>query len=155
MACYQKGCNAVAKMKAGTPMALALIVVASLAATSCAGDKPSGSGVATPPEATAQASTTATQQPRNDRIVGYWTSSTGQEVTLAYWRGAPSFWIQVYPSPGRADRRLDLYANWISDDEFWFEDSDGHRVTGRVDPSDQTIDLTNSKGLGKTWTRNR
>ena len=63
-------------------MALALIVVASLAATSCAGDKPSGSGVATPPEATAQASTTATQQPRMTALLATGPRRAGSNTGL-------------------------------------------------------------------------
>ena len=136
-------------------LVLTLLCMASLASTSCAAERDERSPIASVSEAHPQHSSAGTSQRRNDRVVGYWTSSTGDAVILAYSGNAETFWIQVYPNPDRSDPRLDYTANWMSDDEFWFVDSSGRRMSGRVAPSGQTIALTDTTGLRTRWTRNR
>lgn len=96
-----------------------------------------------------------TGQLRSDRVVGFWTSSTGVDITLAYSGQPATLWIQVYPNPGRAEPRLDHIAHWLSDDQFVYADASGSRVTGRVESSGRTIHLSGTDGWRVTWTRNR
>ena len=136
-------------------LVLTLLCMASLGSASCTVERDERLPIASVSEAHPQHSSAETSQRRNDRVVGYWTSSTGDAVILAYSGNAETFWIQVYPNPDRSDPRLDYTANWMSDDEFWFVDSSGRRMSGRVAPSGQIIALTDSTGLRTRWTRNR
>ena len=134
-------------------LVLTLLCMTVVSSTSCTRDQPSPISSALASKANTPTSSSSTGQRRSDRVVGYWTSSNGDAVILAYSGSAPTFWIQVYPKPKRSDPRHDYTANWMSDDEFWFLDSSGRRVSGRVETSDKTIVVTDSAGLQTTWTR--
>ena len=96
-----------------------------------------------------------TGQKRSDRVVGYWMSSTGVAVTLAYTGNADSLWVQVFPKPGRSNPRVDYTARWTSENQFVYMESSGSRISGKVEPSGQTILLTGTNGWSATWTRTR
>ena len=96
-----------------------------------------------------------TKQKRNDRVVGFWMSTTGVAVTLAYSGNASSFWIQVFPNTGRSNPRVDYTARWTSENQFFYVDLSGSKISGRVEPSEQIIHLSSDKGWHATWTRKR
>ena len=96
-----------------------------------------------------------TQQQRSDRVVGFWTSSSGADITLAYTGQPGSLWIQVYPRPGRVDPRLDYTAQWLGSDRFIYTDRSGARVEGRVSASGAIIELKGADGWTATWRRKR
>lgn len=96
-----------------------------------------------------------TQQQRSDRVVGYWTSSSGADITLAYSGQPESLWIQVFPRPGRVDPRLDYTAQWSGRDRFTYTDRSGARVEGRVSESGAIIELKGADGWTATWRRKR
>ena len=96
-----------------------------------------------------------TQKQRNDRVVGYWSSSSGADINLAYTGKQESLWIQVYPKQGRADPRVDYTATWSSDDRFAYTDLSGSRVEARVSASGNIIKLKGADGWSGTWRRKR
>ena len=96
-----------------------------------------------------------TRQQRSDRVVGYWTSSSGADITLAYSGQPESLWIQVFPRPGRVDPRLDYTAQWSGRDRFTYTDRSGARVEGRVSESGTIIELKGADGWTATWRRKR
>ena len=102
-----------------------------------------------------QASVAQTQQQRSDRVVGFWTSSSGADITLAYTGQPGSLWIQVYPRPGRVDPRLDYTAQWLGSDRFTYTDRSGARVEGRISASGAIIELKGADGWRATWRRKR
>lgn len=94
-----------------------------------------------------------TGQPRSDRVVGLWRSSSGADLTLAYTGRPTSLWIQVYPSPGRAQPRLDYTATWINDTQFSYVDSKGSKIIGRIDPTNRKIMVRGDDGWFAEWSR--
>ena len=98
-------------MKASVPLLAAMLSCAALGATSLAAPAP--------------VLVSQTQQQRSDRVVGYWTSSSGVGITLAYTGKPETLWIQVFPKPRRADPRLDYTAQWSSNDRFTYTDLSG------------------------------
>lgn len=62
-----------------------------------------------------------TGQPRSDRIVGYWVSSSGKEVTLAYSGQPETFLVQVDNQSGPP---TEYTARWNSDSEFYYDARD-------------------------------
>lgn len=102
-----------------------------------------------------QAWVAQTQQQRSDRVVGYWASSSGADITLAYTGQPDRLWIQVYPRPGRVDPRLDYTAQWSGRDRFTYTDRSGARVEGLVSASGAIIELKGADGWTATWRRKR
>ena len=127
-------------MKASVPLLAAMLSCAALGATSL---------VASAPVLVSQ-----TQQQRSDRVVGYWTSSSGVGITLAYTGKPETLWIQVFPKPRRADPRLDYTGQWLSNDRFSYTDLSGSTVEGRVSASGNLIELKGADGWTGTWRRN-
>ena len=102
-----------------------------------------------------QAWVAQTQQQRSDRVVGFWTSSSGADITLAYTGQPDSLWIQVFPRPGRVDPRLDYTARWSGSDRFTYTDRSGSTVEGRVSTSGTIIEIKGADGWSATWRRRR
>ena len=96
-----------------------------------------------------------TQQQRSDRVVGYWMSSSGADITLAYTGRAESLWIQVFPEPGRADPRVDYTARWLSNDRFTYTDGSGSAIEGRVSANGTMVVLRGADGWSGIWRRKR
>ena len=96
-----------------------------------------------------------THQQRSDRVVGYWTSSSGADVDLAYTGKPESLWIQVYFKPGQSDPHRDYTAKWLTNDRFTYTDLSGSRVEGRVSASGNIIQLDGADGWRGTWRRKR
>ena len=96
-----------------------------------------------------------TQQQRSDRVVGYWTSSSGADITLAYTGRAESLWIQVFPKPGRADPRVDYTARWLNNDLFTYTDRSGSTIEGRVSANGTMVELRGADGWSGIWRRKR
>ena len=94
-----------------------------------------------------------THKERNDRVVGYWTSSSGADVDLAYTGKPESLWIQVYFKPRQSDLRRDYTAKWLTNDRFTYTDLSGSRVEGRVSASGNIIQLDGADGWRGTWRR--
>ena len=131
------------KMKANIPL------LAVLLSSTAIGGMPTRSAVF-PQDSVAQ-----TRQQRSDRVVGYWTSSSGADITLAYSGQPESLWIQVFPKPGRVDPRLDYTAQWSGSDRFTYTDRSGAKVEGRVSASGTIIELKGADGWTATWRRKR
>ena len=112
-------------------------------------------GTAACKTATSPVQVSQTQQQRSDRVVGYWTSSSGADITLAYTGRAESLWIQVFPKPGRADPRVDYTARWLSNDLFTYTDRSGSTIEGRVSATGSMIELRGADGWSGTWRRRR
>ena len=96
-----------------------------------------------------------TNNQRNDRVVGYWTSSSGADVTLAYTGKPESHWIQVYFKPEQSDPHRYYTAQWLTNDRFTYTDLSGSRVEGRVSASENIIKLEGADGWRGTWRRKR
>ena len=131
------------KMKANIPL------LAVLLSSTAIGGMPTRSAVF-PQDLVAQ-----TRQQRSDRVVGYWTSSSGADITLAYSGQPESLWIQVFPKPGRVDPRLDYTAQWSGSDRFTYTDRSGSTVEGRVSTSGTIIEIKGADGWSATWRRRR
>ena len=144
------------EMKASVPLLAAMLSCAALATTACK----SSTETQTPKEPTSPAASTPvlvspTQQPRSDRVVGYWTSSSGAGITLAYTGKPDSLWIQVFPKPERMDPRFDTTAKWSSTDRFTYITRNGARIEGRVSASGNNIELKGADGFTEIWRRKR
>ena len=143
-------------MKASVPLLAAMLSSAALATTAC---NPS-TEAQKPNEPTSPATPTPvlvspTQQTRSDRVVGYWTSSSGAGITLAYIGKPDSLWIQMFPKPERIDPRFDYTAQWSSNDRFTYTDRSGSNIEGRVSASGNSSELKGSDGSTETWRRKR
>ncbi len=87
-----------------------------------------------------------TGAPRNDRIVGYWVSSSGAQVTLSYTNDPNSFSVQV--SDGS-----EYTAFWTSDSEFYYS-IHNQLVYGTYDAGSDRVSLRDeTNGWHATWTR--
>lgn len=81
----------------------------------------------------------------NDRIVGYWRSSSGAEVTVSYSGQPDSFWIQT------GDRQYTAF--WLSEISFRYQ-ADGVRVLGEYHPATDSVTLWNEERTWQArWTR--
>ena len=143
-------------MKANVPLLAAMLSSAALATTAC---NPS-TEAQKPAEPTNPATPTPvlvspTEQPRSDRVVGYWTSSSGAGITLAYTGKPNSLWIQMFPKPERIDPRFDTTAQWSSTDRFTYTDRSGSSIEGHVSASGNSIKLKGADGSTETWRRKR
>lgn len=96
-----------------------------------------------------------TGQRRSDRVVGFWRSSSGVELTLAYTGRPESLMIQVYPHPKHAEPHLVYTATWLSDNTFWYIGVGGSRLIGEVHASAQAISIRGADGWSAEWTRRR
>ena len=112
-------------------------------------------GTAACKTATSPVQVSRTQQQRSDRVVGYWTASSGADITLAYTGRAESLWIQVFPEPGRADPRVDYTARWLSNDRFTYTDGSGSAIEGRVSANGTMVVLRGADGWSGIWRRRR
>jgi len=131
------------RMKANIPLLAVLI------SSTVVGAAPTGSAPLP------QTWVSQTQQQRSDRVVGYWTSSSGADITLAYTGQPESLWIQVFPRPDRVDPRLDYTAQWSGSDRFKYTDRSGATVEGRISASGTIIELKGADGWTATWRRKR
>ena len=96
-----------------------------------------------------------THQERSDRVVGYWTSSSGADIQLSYTGKPESFWINVHFKPRQYDPHPDYTAKWLTNDRFTYTDLSGSRVEGRVSASGNIIQLDGADGWRGTWRRKR
>lgn len=88
-------------------------------------------------------------QPRSDRVVGHWRSTSGLDLTLAYSGLPATFQVQVY----RGNTPLHLYeATWIDNSRFHYETEQGERIEGRVLGADR-IELLDQAGRRWVWRR--
>jgi hypothetical protein len=96
---------------------------------------------------------TQTGQTRSDRVVGYWRSSSGAELTLAYTGYPETLMIQVYLSAKGAQPNLLYTATWISDSQFVYVDSEGSTITAQVHASVRRITVRSADGWSAEWMR--
>jgi hypothetical protein len=94
-----------------------------------------------------------TGQRRSDRVVGFWRSSSGVELTLAYTGRPETLMIQVYPSANSAQPNLLYTATWISDSQFVYLDAEGSRITAQVHPTGRRITVRGVHGWSAEWLR--
>jgi hypothetical protein len=92
-------------------------------------------------------------QKRSDRVVGFWRSSSGLELTLAYTGRPESLMIQVYLSAKGAQSNLLYTATWIGDDQFVYLDSEGSKNTAQIHPSGRRITVRGANGWSAEWVR--
>lgn len=95
-----------------------------------------------------------TGQKRSDRVVGFWRSSSGAELTLAYTGRPETLMIQIYLSANGAQPNLLYTATWISDSQFVYLDAEGSRITAQVHPSGRRITVRGAHGWSAEWMRN-
>lgn len=153
---YVENADRRSTMNASVPLLAVMLSCAALATTACK----SSTEAQNPAEPISPAASTPvlvspTQQPRSDRVVGYWTSSSGAGITLAYTGKPESLWIQVFPKPERMDPRFDTTARWLSNDRFTYTDQNGASVEGRVSASGHSIELKGADGFTEIWRRKR
>ncbi len=83
--------------------------------------------------------------PLNDRIVGYWRSSSGTEVRVSYSGQPDSFWIQV------GDRQYTAY--WLSSTRFHYQ-AGSDRMLGEYDPATDSVTVgAESSNWRARWIR--
>ena len=141
-------------MKASVPVLAAMLSCAALGETTCNLSTEAQSLVVSKrSSAPAPGLVSQTLQQRSDRVVGYWTSSSGADVDLAYTGKPESLWIQVYFKPGQSDPHRDYTAKWLTNDRFTYTDLSGSRVEGRVSASGNIIKLEGADGWRGTWRR--
>ncbi|MCE7870259.1 hypothetical protein DYH09_07755 [bacterium CPR1] len=85
-----------------------------------------------------------TGQPRSDRVVGYWVSSSGKEVAVAYSGQPETFLVQVYNQSGPP---AEYTAHWTSDSEFYY-DAKEERVLGLYRADSDSVKIFNQK---RSW----
>lgn len=89
----------------------------------------------------------ATDAPRNDRIVGYWVSSSGASVTVSYTNDPNSFTILVN------DGSAEYTAFWTSDTEFYYS-IHNELYYGTYYPSSDEVALRNERNDWRAaWSR--
>ena len=98
---------------------------------------------------------TQTGQTRSDRVVGYWRSSSGAELTLAYTGYPETLMIQVYLSAKGAQPNLLYTATWISDSQFVYVDSEGSTITAHVHASGRRMTVRSADGWSAEWMRKK
>lgn len=91
------------------------------------------------------------KQPRSDRVVGYWISSSQTPVNVAYSGRAPNFLVRLY---GGSHHQIEYNAYWTGDYTFYYDTKDD-RITGRYDPATDTIHVRNDAGSFKAVWRRR
>jgi len=96
-----------------------------------------------------------TGQTRSDRVVGFWRSSSGVELTLAYTGRPETLMIQVYLSDKGAQPNLLYTATWIGDSQFVYVDSEGSNITAQVHPSGRQITVRGANGWTAEWMRKK
>lgn len=84
----------------------------------------------------ATVSLAATDQPRSDRVVGYWVSSSGTPIVLAYSGRPETFLVQIQQLNAKS---LSYEARWVSADgvRFTYRAADGATVEGWVHDGDR------------------
>ena len=91
------------------------------------------------------------KQPRSDRVVGYWVSSTGTPVNVAYSGRAPTFLVRLY---GGSKQQIRYEANWSGEYTFNYNTMDDH-ILGRYVPDSDTIHVHNKAGTFQAVWRRR
>jgi hypothetical protein len=94
-----------------------------------------------------------TGQKRSDRVVGFWRSSSGAELTLAYTGRPETLMIQIYLSANGAQPNLLYTATWISDSQFVYLDAEGSKITAQVHPTGRQITVRGINGWSAEWMR--
>ncbi len=85
-----------------------------------------------------------TGQPRSDRVVGYWVSSSGKEVNLVYSGQPETFLVRVYNQSGPP---TEYTAHWTSDIDFYY-DAKEERVLGVYRADSDSVKICNQK---RSW----
>ncbi|WP_323207647.1 hypothetical protein [Synechococcus sp. BA-132 BA5] len=85
--------------------------------------------------------------------MGFWRSSSGAELTLAYTGRPESLMIQVCLSAKGAQPNLLYTATWISDSQFVYVDSEGSKITAQVHPSGSRITVRGANVWSAEWMR--
>ena len=98
----------------------------------------------------AMAPSLATDQPLADKVVGYWVSSSGAELTISYSGDPQKAWLSINGGPN-----IDL---WLAGGarggtSVDYTTSDGDTISGQLN-GDGTITVRNSSGsFQSTWRR--
>lgn len=92
----------------------------------------------------------ATDQEWSDRIVGYWVSSSGTPISLAYSGDPKTFLVQIQV-PNQPTK--DYVATWVDGTRFTYKSSDGAEINGWVNDKN-TISVSSASSDWKAeWTR--
>lgn len=92
-------------------------------------------------------------QKRSDRVVGFWRSSSGAELTLAYTGRPETLMIRIYLSAMAAQPDLVYIATWISNRQFAYVDAEGSKITAQVHPSGRRITVRGANSWSAEWMR--
>ncbi len=94
-----------------------------------------------------------TGQPMADKIVGWWTSSSGTPLTLSYSGDAQKVWLSINNGPN-----IDVWLAGGRDGgiSLDYTTGAGEKIHGRYNESNDTISVGNPSGsFTATWRRNR
>jgi hypothetical protein len=94
----------------------------------------------------------ATEQERSDRVVGYWVSSSGTEMGIAYSGDPSTFLVQIRPGSHSA---VSYVATWHSPDgvRFSYKTSDGSTINGWVNDANSISVFNPETDWKAEWTR--
>ena len=84
----------------------------------------------------------------NDRVVGFWTSSSGAQITVSYSNDPSTFWIQVFSGNTQV---AEYTGSWKTDRAFYYWNGK-EQIEGYVE-SESLITLHDSKSWSARWTR--
>lgn len=89
-------------------------------------------------------------QPYSDRIVGYWVSSSGANLILAYSGKPTTFRVQVQTPQGGT---TDAVAHWINKTRFTYKSADGSTINGWVNNSNSISVFNPATNWRQEWRR--
>lgn len=94
----------------------------------------------------------ATDQPMADKVVGFWVSSSGTPINIAYSGDPQKAWLSINNGPN-----IDL---WLATGargglSLDYTAPDGKAISGSYDEANDTISVSNSSGSFKAIWRRR
>lgn len=87
-----------------------------------------------------------------DKVVGWWVSSSGTPVTLAYSGDDQKLLLRI-----REGADIEVWLNSSRNGEvvLTYKTDDGATMTGVHNPSNDSINFTSNRGFKATWRRRR
>lgn len=89
-------------------------------------------------------------QPYSDQIVGYWVSSSGANLSLAYTGHPTTFLVQVQTPQGNTTI---AEAQWINQTRFTYKSADGSTINGWVNNSNSISVFNPATNWRQEWRR--
>ncbi len=91
-----------------------------------------------------------TDQPYSDKVVGYWVSSSGTPISLAYSGDASTFLVQIQV-PNQPT--TDYVATWVDGTRFSYTTSDGSTINGWVNDANRISVFNPATNWKAEWHR--